>query len=164
DPALEAQVPLDGVLEQAADLDEREVRRELVGVERGRHRPSIACSQFETVVRWLRASNSEHMTTWRGRPAPPGPARPAGRHGRKAARLAGYGGPDVLRYEEVDRLRPAAGDVLVRVAGTSFNPLDAALRAGYLQQVFPVTLPHTPGLDVAGTVEALGDGVAGWAT
>jgi NADPH:quinone reductase-like Zn-dependent oxidoreductase len=79
----------------------------------------------------------------------------------KAVRFSAYGGPDVLRYEEVDRPRPSAGHVLVRVAATSFNPLDAALRAGFLQQVFPVTLPHTPGLDVAGVVEALGDAVAG---
>jgi NADPH:quinone reductase-like Zn-dependent oxidoreductase len=81
----------------------------------------------------------------------------------KAVRFSAYGGPEVLRYDEVDRPRPSAGHVLVRVAATSFNPLDAALRAGYLQQVFPVSLPHTPGLDVAGTVEALGDAVAGWA-
>ena len=82
----------------------------------------------------------------------------------KAVRFSAYGGPDVLRYDEVDRPRPAAGHVLVRVAATSFNPLDAAIRAGALQQVFPVPLPHTPGIDVAGVVEALGDGVAGWAT
>jgi NADPH:quinone reductase-like Zn-dependent oxidoreductase len=82
----------------------------------------------------------------------------------KAVRFAAYGGPEVLRYDEVERPRPSAGQVLVRVAGTSFNPLDAALRAGFLQQVYPVTLPHTPGLDVAGTVEALGDGVAGRAS
>ena len=81
----------------------------------------------------------------------------------KAVRFSAYGGPEVLRYDEVDRPRPSAGHVLVRVAATSFNPLDAAIRAGSLQQVFPVTLPHTPGIDVAGTVEALGDEVAGWA-
>jgi NADPH:quinone reductase-like Zn-dependent oxidoreductase len=51
---------------------------------------------------------------------------------------------------------------LVRVAATSFNQVDAAIRAGYLQQVLPVTLPYTPGIDVAGTVEAHGDDVAGW--
>jgi NADPH:quinone reductase-like Zn-dependent oxidoreductase len=79
----------------------------------------------------------------------------------KAVRFYAYGGPDVLRYEEVDRPAPSAGHVLVRVAGTSFNPLDAAIRAGAVQQVFPVTLPHTPGFDVAGVVEALGDDVAG---
>ena len=39
--------------------------------------------------------------------------------------------------------------------------VDAAIRAGYLQQAFALRLPHTPGLDVAGMVAALGDGVEG---
>jgi NADPH:quinone reductase-like Zn-dependent oxidoreductase len=80
----------------------------------------------------------------------------------KAVRFHEYGGPAVLRYEDVDRLRPAAGRVLVRVAATSFNPVDAAIRSGFLQQVFPVALPHTPGIDVAGTVAEVGEDVAGW--
>jgi NADPH:quinone reductase-like Zn-dependent oxidoreductase len=81
----------------------------------------------------------------------------------KAVRFYAYGGPEVLRYDEVDQPRPSAGEVLVRVAATSFNQVDAAIRAGYLQQVLPVTLPHTPGIDLAGTVEAYADDVAGWA-
>lgn len=80
----------------------------------------------------------------------------------KAVHFHEYGGPEVLRYEDVDRPRPAAGQVLVRVAATSFNPVDVGIRAGFLRQVFPVTLPHTPGIDVAGTVAELGEDVAGW--
>lgn len=80
----------------------------------------------------------------------------------KAVRFHEYGGPEVLRYEDADRPRPAAGQVMVQVAATSFNPLDAAIRAGFMQEVFPVTLPHIPGIDVAGTVAELGEGVAGW--
>jgi NADPH:quinone reductase-like Zn-dependent oxidoreductase len=80
----------------------------------------------------------------------------------KAVRFHEFGGPEVLRYEEVDRPRPAAGQVLIRVAATSFNPVDAAMRSGFLQQVFPVALPHTPGIDVAGTLAEIGEGVAGW--
>ena len=80
----------------------------------------------------------------------------------KAVRFHEYGGPEVLRYEDVDRPRPAAAQVLIRVAATSFNPVDAAIRSGFLQQVFPVALPHTPGIDVAGTLADLGEGVAGW--
>jgi NADPH:quinone reductase-like Zn-dependent oxidoreductase len=80
----------------------------------------------------------------------------------KAVRFFDYGGPDVLRYDDVDRPRPSTGQVLVRVAGASFNPVDAAIRAGYLRDVVPVSLPHTPGIDFAGSVAALGDGVAGW--
>ena len=49
----------------------------------------------------------------------------------------------------------------MRVAATSFNPVDAAIRAGYLREAFALRQPHTPGLDVAGTVAALGDGVEG---
>ena len=73
-----------------------------------------------------------------------------------------YGGPEVLRYEDVHRPHPAAGQVLVRFAATSFNPVDVTIRAGFLREVIPVALPHTPGIDVAGTVTELGEDVAGW--
>lgn len=79
----------------------------------------------------------------------------------KAVRFFTYGGPEVLRYDDVEQPRPAARQALVRVAATSYNPVDVALRAGYVQQVIPLTLPHTPGLDVAGTVEMLGPQVDG---
>ena len=80
----------------------------------------------------------------------------------KAVRFHEFGGPEALRYEDVDRPRPAATQVLIRVAATSFNPVDATIRSGFLQQVFPVALPHTPGIDVAGTLAEIGEGVAGW--
>jgi NADPH:quinone reductase-like Zn-dependent oxidoreductase len=80
----------------------------------------------------------------------------------KAVRFHEFGGPEVLRYEDVDRPRPAAGQMLVRVAATSFNQVDASIRSGFLEQVFPVALPHIPGIDVAGTVAEIGEGVAGW--
>jgi len=79
----------------------------------------------------------------------------------KAVRYHEYGDPRVMRYEDAERPRPAAGQALIRVAATSFNAVDAAIRAGYLQQQFPVRFPHTPGIDVAGTVAALGEGVTG---
>ncbi|MGW7823194.1 NADP-dependent oxidoreductase [Streptomyces puniciscabiei] len=80
----------------------------------------------------------------------------------KAIRFHAYGDSDVLRYEEAARPEPAAGEVLVEVAATSFNPLDAKLRAGYMSGIFPLALPHVPGLDVAGRVAALGEGVTRW--
>lgn len=49
----------------------------------------------------------------------------------KAVRFYEYGEPDVLHYEDVERPRPAAGQVLVRVAATSFNPIDGGMRAGF---------------------------------
>jgi NADPH:quinone reductase-like Zn-dependent oxidoreductase len=79
----------------------------------------------------------------------------------KAVRHHTFGDASVLRYEDADAPSPSAGEVLVRVAATSFNAIDAAIRSGYLDQVFPVRLPHVPGLDVSGTVEELGDGVSG---
>jgi NADPH:quinone reductase-like Zn-dependent oxidoreductase len=77
----------------------------------------------------------------------------------KAVRFHDYGGPVVLRYEDAEQPVPGAGEVRIRVAATSFNPVDDGIRGGYLQGPFPVTLPHTPGIDVAGTVDAVGEGV-----
>ena len=81
----------------------------------------------------------------------------------KAVRFHDYGDPDVLRYEDVEVPVPAAGQVRVRVAATSFNSVDGNIRGGFMRGPIPVELPHTPGLDVAGTVDALGDGVDGFA-
>jgi NADPH:quinone reductase-like Zn-dependent oxidoreductase len=77
----------------------------------------------------------------------------------KAVRFHGYGDVGVLRYEDVERPRPGPGEVLVRVAATAFNPVDTWFRSGIIDQFFPVSFPHTPGLDVAGTVVELGSGV-----
>ena len=74
----------------------------------------------------------------------------------KAVRFHAFGGAEVLRYEEVAQPTPGAGQVRIRVAATSFNRVDADIRAGSLQGPIPVRLPHTPGIDVAGTVDALG--------
>jgi NADPH:quinone reductase-like Zn-dependent oxidoreductase len=73
----------------------------------------------------------------------------------KAVRYSQFGGADVLHLEEVAVPVPTAGQVRVRVAATSFNPVDASIRAGGMQGPIPVALPHTPGIDVAGTVDAL---------
>jgi NADPH:quinone reductase-like Zn-dependent oxidoreductase len=77
----------------------------------------------------------------------------------KAVRFHEYGDPSVLRYEDVEQPVPGPGEVRLRVAASAFNPFDDGLRGGYLQGPFPVTLPHIPGIEVAGTVDALGDGV-----
>lgn len=81
----------------------------------------------------------------------------------KAIRFHQYGDADVLRYEDVELPVPGPGQVRVRVAGTTFNGVDGNIRAGFMQDPMPLTLPHVPGLDVAGTVDALGDDVAGLA-
>ncbi|MFG1810935.1 NADP-dependent oxidoreductase [Streptomyces sp. NPDC049040] len=80
----------------------------------------------------------------------------------KAVRYHSHGDSDVLVYEEVDRPVAGAGQVVVRVTGTAFNLLDAAIRGGLLEQVFPVALPHIPGHDMAGVITEVGEGVHGW--
>jgi NADPH:quinone reductase-like Zn-dependent oxidoreductase len=80
----------------------------------------------------------------------------------KAVRFHEYGDPSVLRYEDVEQPVPGAGQVLIRVAATSFNGVDGNIRAGFMQGPIPVTLPHTPGIDVSGTIAALGAGVDGF--
>ncbi|MFF1675019.1 NADP-dependent oxidoreductase [Streptomyces sp. NPDC058256] len=72
-----------------------------------------------------------------------------------------FGGPEVLTYQEADVPEPGPGEVLLRVAGAGVNPGDAVLRSGRAPGL--VTLPWTPGNDVAGVVERLGQGVTRFA-
>jgi NADPH:quinone reductase-like Zn-dependent oxidoreductase len=78
----------------------------------------------------------------------------------KANRLQAYGGYDQFKYEDVADLVPGAGQVLVKVAGSSLNPFEVFLRQGYLAAMMPLQLPATLGLDVSGTVHAVGPGVS----
>jgi NADPH:quinone reductase-like Zn-dependent oxidoreductase len=80
----------------------------------------------------------------------------------KAVRFHSYGESDVLVREEVDRPVAGPGQVVVKVAGAAFNLLDAAIRAGLVQEVFPVALPHVPNYDAAGVIAEIGEGVSGW--
>ena len=80
----------------------------------------------------------------------------------KAIRYHRYGDSDVLVYEDAPRPVPGPRQVLIKVAATSFNPVDAGIRGGYLAEVYKVSFPHTPGVDVAGTIAEIGGGVAGW--
>jgi NADPH:quinone reductase-like Zn-dependent oxidoreductase len=65
--------------------------------------------------------------------------------------------------DTVDRPEPKAGEVLIRVRFAGVNPIDWKLRAGHVQRYMPIPLPATPGLDVSGTVETVGEGVTGFA-
>lgn len=80
----------------------------------------------------------------------------------KTVRYHSHGDSDVLVHEDADRPVAGAEQVVVQVAGTAFNLLDAAIRSGLLQDVFPVALPHVPGYDTAGVITEVGDGVHGW--
>ncbi|MCD4523391.1 NADP-dependent oxidoreductase [Nocardioides sp. cx-173] len=76
-----------------------------------------------------------------------------------AIRFTTYGGPEVLELAELAAPTPGPGQVLIQVAATTFNPVDATIRAGYLRDQFPLELPHVPGIDVSGTVTEVGRGV-----
>lgn len=75
----------------------------------------------------------------------------------KAIRVAQFGGPEVLKLEEVPTPKPGPGQVLVRVHAAGVNPYDTYMRAGTYAIKPP--LPYTPGSDAAGTIEAVGEGV-----
>jgi NADPH:quinone reductase-like Zn-dependent oxidoreductase len=75
----------------------------------------------------------------------------------KAARIHEYGSD--ISYDDVPIPVPSPGEVLIKVAATSFNPTEAALCAGLLADLLPIgELPFTLGWDVAGTVIARGSG------
>jgi NADPH:quinone reductase-like Zn-dependent oxidoreductase len=81
----------------------------------------------------------------------------------KAVVIHGYGGPEVLRYEDCPDPVPSAGEVLVRVAASSVNPFDFKIRSGSLKDFIPLTFPSILGLDVSGIVESVGPGVTTFA-
>jgi len=75
----------------------------------------------------------------------------------KAILVREFGGPEVLKLEEVPKPKPGAGEVLVRIKAAGVNPYDTYMRAGTYAVKPP--LPYTPGSDAAGQVEAVGAGV-----
>ena len=78
----------------------------------------------------------------------------------KAVVVRHWGGSDAAVIEDFERPQPGPGELLVRVKATSINPFDWSVREGYLQAY--VGLPFMLGSDIAGTIEALGEGVEGW--
>jgi NADPH:quinone reductase-like Zn-dependent oxidoreductase len=75
--------------------------------------------------------------------------------------MTAYGGPEVMKYQDMPDPKPSAGEVLVKVAGIGINPEDMLERNGVLKDQFPLHFPAIIGLDVSGTVVAKGDGVSG---
>lgn len=71
-----------------------------------------------------------------------------------------HGSPDVLQYESLSIPQPGAGEILIKVESASVNYSDVIRRSGGLYP-FPTPLPFIPGNEVAGVVEALGEGVDG---
>src|SRR5438874_12930825 len=75
----------------------------------------------------------------------------------KAIRVHEFGSPDVMRLEEVPDPRPGSGQVLVRIRAAGVNPADTYIRSGAYAR--KPELPYTPGMDAAGTIAAVGQGV-----
>jgi NADPH:quinone reductase-like Zn-dependent oxidoreductase len=80
----------------------------------------------------------------------------------KAVVVHQYGGPEVLKLEDYPDPAPGPGEVLVRVAATSVNPIDFKRRAGLTNDFSPLKFPGLIGVDVAGTVVKIGPGVEGF--
>jgi NADPH2:quinone reductase len=72
----------------------------------------------------------------------------------KAIRIKEFGGPEVMKLEEVPELKPGAGQVVVRLRAVGVNPVDTYMRAGTYPR--KPALPWTPGTDGAGTIESVG--------
>jgi NADPH:quinone reductase-like Zn-dependent oxidoreductase len=79
----------------------------------------------------------------------------------KAIVLHQYGGPEVLKFEDYPDPVPGPGEVLVRVAAASVNPIDYKRRAGLTKDFYPMQFPGLIGVDMAGTVVKIGPGVEG---
>ena len=77
----------------------------------------------------------------------------------KAVVLHEYGPPKNLKYEDVPDPIPAEGEVLIRLAATSVNPIDYKLRSGAAKNRYHIELPIILGRDIAGTIRTLGPGV-----
>src|SRR6202046_2558916 len=82
----------------------------------------------------------------------------------KAIVVHQYGGPEVLKFEDYPDPVPGPGEVLIRVAAASVNPIDYKRRAGLTKDFYPMQFPSLIGVDIAGTVVAIGPGVEGFST
>jgi NADPH:quinone reductase-like Zn-dependent oxidoreductase len=80
----------------------------------------------------------------------------------KAIVVRKYGGPEVLKFEDYPDPVPGAGEVLVRVAAASVNPIDYQRRAGLTNDFYPMQFPGLIGVDMAGTVVKIGPGAGGF--
>jgi NADPH:quinone reductase-like Zn-dependent oxidoreductase len=80
----------------------------------------------------------------------------------KAIVVHEYGGPEVLKFEDYPDPVAGPGEVLVRVAASSVNPIDYKRRAGLTKDFYPMTFPGLIGVDLAGTVVKVGPGVEGF--
>jgi NADPH:quinone reductase-like Zn-dependent oxidoreductase len=77
----------------------------------------------------------------------------------KAVVFSEYGSADVLRLQDVEVPEPGPGQARIAVRTAGVNGLDHKIRSGLMKDAFPVPFPHVPGLEAAGVVESVGEGV-----
>ena len=78
----------------------------------------------------------------------------------KAIVYTEFGNSDVIKVIDTEKPTIKDDEVLIKSSAVSVNPADIKYRKGLMQQRLPVQLPYTPGLDVAGTIEAIGSNVS----
>lgn len=77
----------------------------------------------------------------------------------KAIRVSEFGKPDVLKMQEIERPKPKADEVLIKVAFAAVLPIDTKIRQG---KVMKKKFPYTPGIAVSGTIVEVGTAVSGF--
>lgn len=80
----------------------------------------------------------------------------------KAVQYGAFGDSSVIGISNIDMPAPKENEVLIKAKATTVNPLDMKIRSGSMQKMMPVQLPFTPGMDVSGIVESVGDKVTGF--
>jgi NADPH:quinone reductase-like Zn-dependent oxidoreductase len=80
----------------------------------------------------------------------------------RAVRIHDFGGPDVMRIEEVLQTSPDSDEVLIKVLAARVIPVDAKIREGKYPPITPADLPYALGRDAAGEFVAIGDKVKGY--
>lgn len=80
----------------------------------------------------------------------------------RAVRAHAIGGPEVLRIERIAIPQPGAGQVRIKVHAAGVNPVDWKIRERGFGRGISAESPWIPGFDVAGTIDAVGEGVSGW--
>ncbi|MGQ4517025.1 alcohol dehydrogenase catalytic domain-containing protein [Streptomyces sp. DW26H14] len=81
----------------------------------------------------------------------------------KATVYEEFGGPEVLHVGEVEEPRPGPGEIRIAVKAAGVNPMDWKIRHGWMEQMTHTALPAVPGLEVAGVVDEVGEGVGDFA-
>jgi len=80
----------------------------------------------------------------------------------KAIQIQQYGGEEELQVVDMPKPEARKGQVVVRIAATSFNPIDPKRTSGNMRQIFPLQFPFVPGGDFSGVVDSVGEGVEGF--